>query len=184
VIVNLPGANVQFRQFGHSNFTFHAPFAGSTPPYTYALDPVAEVPGIVTNHAGVGKIGLELWQMEQFTPAQLDNPAISGPAVSPASDGVSNFAKYALGLLPFVPAPRMLTPLRMEGSAGILSYRRPATATDVSYRVEVSNDLTQWSSDGVVQERIGAGADGLETWEARSTASAGSPRFFRLVLER
>src|SRR5688572_23934424 len=64
VIVNLPGVNVAFRQFGAATFAFKAPFAGTTPPYPYVLDPVADVPAIVTNYAGVGKIDYELWQME------------------------------------------------------------------------------------------------------------------------
>jgi pectate lyase len=58
VISNLPGVNVQFRQHGHSNFLFNAPFAGATPPYSYqqVMHPVAQVPAIVTNWAGVGKV--------------------------------------------------------------------------------------------------------------------------------
>jgi len=183
-IVNLPGVNVQFRQFGHSNFTFNAPFAGAAPPYPYTLDAVADVPGIVTNYAGVGRIGFELWQMEQFTPAELANAAISGPDASPAQDGVPNLMKYALGLPPFEPAPRFLTPLRIENGNGILSYRRPATATDVTYRVEVSDDLTNWSSDSMVQQRVGTDQEGLENWEVSHRGAPSAKRFFRLTVSR
>jgi hypothetical protein len=58
VIANLPGVNVQFRQFGQTNFVFNAPFAGPNVPYPYtnALDPVANVPSVVTSWAGVGRI--------------------------------------------------------------------------------------------------------------------------------
>jgi pectate lyase len=58
VIVNLPGVNVQFREFGQTNFVFNAPFAGANIPYSYtnSLDPVANVPSVVTNWAGTGKI--------------------------------------------------------------------------------------------------------------------------------
>jgi pectate lyase len=58
VIVNLPGVNVQFRQFGQTNFVFNAPFAGPNVPYSYTniLDSVENVPSVVTNWAGVGKI--------------------------------------------------------------------------------------------------------------------------------
>jgi pectate lyase len=181
IIVNLPGVNVQFRQFGHSNFTFNAPFAGSMPPYVYTLDSVADVPNIVTNFSGVGRVGFELWQMEQFTAAQLADPSISGAAASPANDNVPNLLKYALGLSPFLPAARPLTPLRLEDGNGILSYRRPATATDVAYRVEVSDDLTNWSSDSVIQRRVSHGADGIEHWEASYVGAAVSQRFFRLT---
>jgi pectate lyase len=183
-IANLPGVNVQFRQFGHSNFTFNAPFAGAAPPYPYSLDPVGDVPDIVTNYAGVGKIGFELWQMEQFTPAQLSMPSVSGPAASPAGDGVPNLVKFALGLPPFTPAPRLLTPLRIENGSAILYYRRRPNATDVTCRVEVSADLTNWSSDLVIQQQTGASGDGLEYWEASSSGIAAPMRFFRLTVTR
>jgi pectate lyase len=184
IIVNLPGANVQFRQFGHSNFTFNAPFAGPNPPYPYTLDPVAEVPGLVTNYTGVGRIGFELWQMERFTPAQLADAFVSGPDASPAGDGVSNLVKYALGLAPFAPAAGLLTPLRIENGNAILSYRRPATATDVIYRVEVSSDLINWSGASVLQQYVGTGDGALESWEARSSDATASKRFFRLTVAR
>lgn len=56
VIVNLPSVNVQFRQFGQTNFLFNAPFVGPNAPYSYTLDPVGNTPNIVTNWAGVGKL--------------------------------------------------------------------------------------------------------------------------------
>ena len=58
VISNLPAVNVQFRQFGHSNFLFNAPFVSATPPYSYTnvMHPVSVVPNIVTNWAGTGKL--------------------------------------------------------------------------------------------------------------------------------
>jgi pectate lyase len=55
-IVNLPSVNVQFRQFGETNFLFNAPFVGAVPPYPYTLDPTANVPSIVTNWSGVNKV--------------------------------------------------------------------------------------------------------------------------------
>ena len=58
VISNLPGVNVQFRQYGQSNFLFNAPFVGATPPYSYTnlMHTVGQVPNIVTNWAGTGKL--------------------------------------------------------------------------------------------------------------------------------
>ncbi len=57
-IVNLPGNNVQFRQFGQTDFMFNAPYVGVVPPYAYTniMDALANVPNVVTNWAGVGKI--------------------------------------------------------------------------------------------------------------------------------
>ena len=58
VISNLPGVNVQFRQFGQTNFLFNAPFVGATPPYSYTnvMHPVGSTANIVTNWAGTGKL--------------------------------------------------------------------------------------------------------------------------------
>jgi len=183
LIVNLPGNNVTFRQFGATNFSFNWPFAGAAPPYPYPLDPVAEVPALVTNYAGVGKVGFELWQMEQFTSAQLTNAAISGPGATPAGDGVANFVKYARGLPPFAVASPPLTFLRLEPPDAVLVYRRPANATDVNYHAQSSSDLAAWTESGVTQQLVSTDVNGLQTWEVRCQPS-GSEAFLRLVLDR
>lgn len=41
------------------------------------------------------------WQNDHFTPAQLANPAISGPAADPDGDGIPNDHEYIFGSLPF-----------------------------------------------------------------------------------
>src|ERR1700733_13511930 len=41
------------------------------------------------------------WQNVHFTPAQLTDPTISGPAADPAQDGINNLVKYALVLDPW-----------------------------------------------------------------------------------
>jgi hypothetical protein len=126
--------------------------------------------------------GFQLWQAQQFTSQQLTNLAICGPDATPAADGVPNLAKYALGLLPFVPASQPLVAFRLENGAGVLSYRRPGTATDVTYRVKVSPDLATWTETGVTQQSVGT-TNGLEIWEARYAGAPGAIGFFRLVLE-
>src|SRR5439155_26669115 len=97
---------------------------GSLPPYGYTLDPVEDVPQITTNYTGVGKAGFELWQMEQFTAAQLDNPAASGPDAAPAGDHVANLVKYALGLPSLTAATNRLTTLQLTNSQVALFYRQ------------------------------------------------------------
>jgi pectate lyase len=184
IIVNGPGTNVAFRQYGAENFSFNSPYAGAAPPYAYTSDPVVDVPAVVTNHAGVGKIGFELWQMEQFTPVQLTNAAISGPDGAPAGDGVMNFVKYALGLAPFVAARPPLTLFRLESPNAVLIYRRPATATDVNYHVKVSSGLAIWTENGVTQQLVSTDSNGLQTWEARYDAAGTPDAFLRLVLAR
>jgi hypothetical protein len=47
---------VTFRQFGQTNFAFNYPFATNQPPYPYVLNSLSDVPYLVTNYAGVGKV--------------------------------------------------------------------------------------------------------------------------------
>jgi pectate lyase len=56
-IVNSSG-NKGFAQTNQASFSFNAPWVTNAPPYGYTnwLDPLANVPNVVTNWAGVGKI--------------------------------------------------------------------------------------------------------------------------------
>jgi hypothetical protein len=127
--------------------------------------------------------GFEPWRTLQFTPSQLAEPLVSGPNAAPAGDGVPNFAKYALGLLPFVPATQPLIGFRMEDGEGVLSYTRPATIPDVTYRVRVSTDLSSWTETGVNQQMVGTNGMGLRIWEGTYSGPASPMRYFRLELE-
>ncbi|HNQ89065.1 MAG TPA: hypothetical protein PKM73_10660 [Verrucomicrobiota bacterium] len=179
-IVNAPGVNVAFREFGAREFRFNPPFATPEPPYPYTAHPVDEVPGVVTRWAGPGKIGFELWRLEHFTPDQLRETDLSGPGASPAGDGVPNLLKYAFGLGPFEQAVSPWITLRLDEGRGMLAYARPASATDVSYRVEVSQDLEAWTESGIHHAATGTNASGLQTWEARQTTPPTARFFFRM----
>jgi pectate lyase len=132
VIVNLPGVNVQFRQYGQSNFMFNAPFASPTPPYSYTMDAAADVPDVVTNYAGVGRIDFELWQMEQFTPQQLANPAISGRDADPDGDSMSNYQEFLAGTQPTNSASTLrITSVRVQGSDVWLQWSAAGPRTNL-----------------------------------------------------
>jgi hypothetical protein len=94
---------------------------------------------------------------------------------------VPNRVKYALGLQPFVSAAQPLVAFRLDSGAGVLTYLRPAAATDVTYHVKVSSDLASWTETGVTQQSVGT-TNGLEIWEARYAGPPGSIGFFRLAL--
>jgi pectate lyase len=55
VITNSPG-NRGFAETNAATFVFNAPWVTNAPPYSYTLDLVADVPSLVTNWAGVGKL--------------------------------------------------------------------------------------------------------------------------------
>ena len=126
--------------------------------------------------------GFAAWQAANFTAQQLTNPAVSGLNAAPANDGVLNLVKYALGLLPFVPASQPLIAFRVSNGEGVLTYHKPASVMDVLYRVEVSTDLKTWTSSGVSQQLTGTDGNGLQTWQATYTGAASDKRDFRLLL--
>jgi hypothetical protein len=126
--------------------------------------------------------GFDQWRLDQFTADQLTNSTISGAAATPANDGVPNFVKYALGLLPFVPSTNSLVGFQLVNGEGVLSYDRPATTTDVVYQVEVSTDLGSWTQTGVTQTLVGTNVEGLQIWEGTYSGPSSPQRFFRLLV--
>lgn len=179
----------------------------SSLPYTYSTDDPAQLPDILSIGAGAGKLlwdktnwlktsyaapppvtpSFLSWQQENFTSEELANPAISGEGASLTADGVKNLIKYTLGIGARSVAPPAMLP-RMEPrpeSTPAFVYQRLATATDVTFRVETTEDFAAWSENHVTRQRIApAGANGLETWEARYTGPETPRLFFRLVTHR
>ena len=73
-----------------------------TPPYTYTLDAAADVPGIVTNAAGAGKLGFDgapfqLWQLNSFGCILCPQAAVDA---DPDGDGQDNMTEYLAGTDP------------------------------------------------------------------------------------
>jgi surface-anchored protein len=50
------------------------------------------------------------WQAEHFSPSQLENALICGPAADPDKDGLRNLTEYAFGTLPMVGGPKPAQP--------------------------------------------------------------------------
>ena len=86
------------------------------------------------------------WVNQQF-PLSADraNPAVSGPTADPSGQGVSNLMRYALGLAKNeTPSPAL--PVLTTTSAGLdFRFRFDPGLTDVTYRVEASTDLADWT---------------------------------------
>lgn len=119
-----------------------------------------------------------VWQGAQFSAADLLDPVISGSDGDPDQDAISNLMEYALGTDPQVPTPPLTPHAGAAGTDWTYSYTRPATRPDLSYLVEISDNLVDWSSSGVTQVRSATGA--TETWEARYPRSGMEVIFFRL----
>lgn len=86
------------------------------------------------------------WQATRFTAGELANSTISGPAADPDGDGLCNLLEYAANLGPKVPETNGQPVLGTGGSALTLTYIRRKDVSDLTYTVEVSNDLQTWNS--------------------------------------
>lgn len=88
------------------------------------------------------------WRLANFTGPDPTNDAISGPEADPDGVGVKNFARYAFDLPARGPvAWPTAVDLTENGADRFLSitFNRRTTASDLSYTVESSTDLTHWT---------------------------------------
>ena len=123
------------------------------------------------------------WAQGKFTAAELLDPNISGPNAVYGQDGLPNLVKYALGLEPKQNITTGLPDVGVQGTDWVYTYTRPDDTTDVTYAVEVSTDLVNWSSAGVTHEIVSS-SGGTETWHGRYPLASASNVFFRLVVTR
>ncbi len=126
-----------------------------------------------------------LWRQKYFG-TTANSGAAADTAVTSA-DGLPNFAKYALGLDPTVPAlaptsgfepgrPR----LEVTGTTVSLIFVRPLDRLDVRYEVVGSTDLKSWTPLALVSEGSSNGHERL-----RATLPSPDPRkhFLKLNVE-
>jgi hypothetical protein len=108
-------------------------------------------------------------------------PPSAAPAAVLGPDSSTNFLKYALGVLPTAAVPPGGQTVTVSGPVYTFTYTRPAAVTDVTYTVQVSTDLENWSSTGVTQQLLSTDATGMQTWQAQYPTTA-SAAFFRLLI--
>ncbi len=126
--------------------------------------------------------GYAAWRLANFSATDAANDAVSGPSAVASADGLTNLAKYALGLAPTAPAPSGLLPsFSLSGDDWVFTYIRPSDRDDIGYAVEFSTDLNQWqTSTATLQSET----DGRQTWTARLSAAGRPQIFFRLRFTR
>lgn len=96
------------------------------------------------------------WQSSNFTPAELADPALSGPTADATGAGFPNLLRYALGVPAKRPGVAGLPVVSSPSYSGTryltLTYTRDRTAADVALSVQVTGNLvpggagTGWSS--------------------------------------
>ena len=94
-----------------------------------------------------------VWAASFFTAGELSDASVSGISADANGDGVQNVVAYAFD---FSPKGSDRSNRVLEVSTGrTVTYERWAMATDISYILEGSNDLRQWSPiDATVTTRL------------------------------
>ena len=99
---------------------------------------------------------IDAWRFSKFTPAELADPSVSGDLADFEKDGIANLHEYAFGLEPKTPDVAGLPAQFIQpGGALAISYTHVKSAVDISYVVEVSNDLAAWHSGPAYTSLIG-----------------------------
>ncbi len=158
-------ANPGSRTFGDPPFTLHASATSGLPVSVAVVSGPATLSGSTLTLTGVGTVTLrasqagntdyapagdvqqsfevlsafDTWRAGQFTPEELEQPAISGPLADADGDGLSNLMEYALGSDARSAASAVQPLLEFTGSE--LSFRFLRARADVTYVVEGASTL-------------------------------------------
>ena len=91
--------------------------------------------------------GYAAWAAATFAPGTAAE--ITAPGADPDGDGTSNYGEYAFATQPLRPEPGPLRVVQGPTRDGFtFVYRKRSQAADLTYRVDVSNDLTTWDTSG------------------------------------
>lgn len=118
----------------------------------------------------------DAWLAMHFTAEELGQ-SLGQPIADPDGDGITNLLEYALDCDPRSASTLPLT-LISDDFIWTFTYSRPAHRADITYAVEVSADLEEWTEESVTHEWVATEGD-RDTWRARHPRSSG-PLFFRL----
>ena len=89
---------------------------------------------------------MDAWRFSKFTTAELADPLLSGDLADFEKDGIVNLHEYAFGLEPKTSDTGGLPIVSIQpGGALAIAYTHVKSATDITYIVEVSNDLAMWN---------------------------------------
>ena len=122
------------------------------------------------------------WQQLRFSPAQLGDTTVSGPAADPRGDGLPNLLRYALGREPGGPvataAPFQIGP-GANGSVA-LSFSALAVLGDVNFVWRRSSDLAQWRAVTPLAQQSQPDATPLLVRRQVTFPLSAGPQFFSL----
>lgn len=127
----------------------------------------------------------EGWRHDHFTAAEQAIPSLAGANVDADSDGLINWAEYVFGRNPRAQDNSALTSFSIVPVGGVdypaITFDRRHKALDVTWTVEASSNLVNWSP---ITQLVGTPQDlgaGLERVTYRDFQAAGTgPRFLRV----
>jgi glucose/arabinose dehydrogenase len=139
----------------------------------------------------------ETWLQTYFSPIGT----YVADLADPSGGGLNNLLSYALALSPLVPNPPESGSQITATSDGVhdmftITFRRDPRATDLTYQLQTSSDLTTWNTiaqsaggavstgSGFVSENPATGAAPLIIVTAQEVLPSPANRFSRLVVTR
>lgn len=133
------------------------------------------LPGGSPGHADTGGSTYAAWQ-NLFSPAERNDPLVSGPLANPDGDDLTNLAEYALGQDPRSgqrPADWLQAGIMtIDGQPHLtLTFRRARQLSDVIFIVESSTDGATWQPASLVEAAPASdNGDGTETVRLRENS--------------
>lgn len=122
------------------------------------------------------------WQQAHFTAAEIAS-GLADDAADPDSDSIQNLTEYALALDPRIASSLAASIVTTSGTHLTLTVTKNPNATDLTYTVEVTSDLTNsssWTTTGITVTETATTLTAQD-----QTAVADAPRrFMRLRVTR
>ncbi len=131
---------------------------------------------------------MDAWRFSKFSAAELADSAQSGDVADFEKDGIVNLLEYAFALAPKTSDTTSLPVVSIPPGGGrAIAYTHVKSATDITYLVEVSNDLATWFSGATYTSVLGTVDHGTTETVTVGSLLAPSPagiQFMRVRITR
>jgi len=119
------------------------------------------------------------WRATQFDATERDDLAVAGPMADPDQDGLTNLIEYALGQDPKSATVAGTPEVATNTSYWLFTFTRPKDRPDLTYTVESSVDLVNWTTVSAANVSEIGGTATTVTIQARQPLTTANV-FFRL----
>ena len=122
------------------------------------------------------------WKTTHFNAADAADAAISGPEADANGDGMANLLAYAFNYSPYEPAESPELSVTSESIS--LSFTQHSSSDDLTYRVEISEDLKAWSTAGEMDGEPTPGVGNTQRVTIEAAPQVGTrANYIRLAVE-